>query len=173
MAKVNSKSFFVEDNTGVVLVGDMFDVAKFEEGAYSVTEFPASTINATAGMQWYVKTGAATCYLAYETVTNQDCKVTLHESITVTATNTGSLLTAFNRDRNSSVTASTAIYGSGTLTASGTIIDTTFKNLYDTGRKARGAQEWLLKVNTDYMLWVDPLTASAYVTINFSFSEDL
>ncbi len=136
-----------------------------------------ATTVATTGITYYIRAGSTNkCHLDYTIITNADIYAELREGITIATAGIGSQITAYNNNRNSSNTASTLIYNSGTISASGTLIEKQFSPSGG-ARKITGAgeagdgREWILASDTDYMLRVKAFATSARCLINLNFYE--
>lgn len=94
--------------------------------------------------------------------------ITLYESPT---TSGGTSVTAYNRDRNSSNTATATVVHTPTVTATGTTI--LFSTHLDASKFGSGGEraitEWILKQNTKYLI---AITADAAGTATFSGKMD-
>jgi hypothetical protein len=83
----------------------------------------------------------------------------------------------YNRNRNSATTATLGVYTSGTLALNPTTVGTNFwqgilfANKNSSLAESRGATEWDLKANTEYMFRVHT-TDSSHVLVRFLWYED-
>lgn len=163
---INTKHLMV-DNEGIAIFADPFYGKRTDGKHFEVTEY-TSNITSTNGIQYYVKTGATKTRIAFEAYTTADAKLTLHEGASITATNLGTLATTINHNRQSSNSASTAVYGSGTITGSGNIIKTVF---IPSNLGMSKLDDFILTNNTTYMLQIKPISGSAYCGLAFSWQE--
>ncbi len=98
-------------------------------------------------------------------------QIDVYEGATYTG---GTLMTAWNRNRNSVVTPGLQIY-SGVTSANGTLMPWTsfFASAEKTAQGARSASEFILKSNTTYRVDFTELAAATRLVLRFEWYEDL
>ncbi len=98
-------------------------------------------------------------------------QIDVYEGATYTG---GTLMTAWNRDRNSANVPAMTIY-SGVTSSDGTLMPwtTLFASAGKTAQGTRSATEFVLKSNTKYRIDFTELSAATRVVIRFEWYEDL
>ena len=103
-------------------------------------------------------------------VYNGNCIIQIYEAATFTS---GSLMTKYNRNRNSATTAGTTIT-TGVTSTNGTLIQTFFAGAGRTNSNdQRSSVEWVLKSNTIYRVDVIGRAAGTEAVVTFDWYEDL
>jgi len=168
-----SKTHKVDDHGNVATV-DPFNGHIHDEKGFTVSDY-ASGVGSANGVQWYIDTGAKECHLNFNLAVNAASRIYFHKDITVTATNSGSVVTGYNLCTSSANTASTVIYSSGTITSSGAIMRQLYLPDLVTGLGAgntRGVVHYVLGANSQHMIKATPLTGTANICLNILFSDE-
>jgi len=164
-----SSTFRTDETTGSIITASDYRLAIHTGKAFTVSNYAAG-INSSDGIQWYIDTGAQECFLVFAISANAEVRATFHSSIAVTATNSGSVLTSYNLKRSSSNSASTVVYGSGTVTTSGAIM----RELQIVSRRTTYGlpeNEIILAADAQYMIKAAPLSGTANINLTMDLYE--
>jgi len=145
------------------------------DGDFYKAHVKSPTLGDTDAIEMYFKTPDSSVRIhAYPAFSSELAgNAELRESATVSAS--GSSLTVFNVNRNSSNTSTAAIRSSPTLTASGTRLryyNIGGGSITNSGGGVADKAGWILKQGTIYILRYTSITASNEAVIDVSFSKD-
>lgn len=101
---------------------------------------------------------------------NGSCRIDIYESATFTG---GTLMTWYNRNRNSATAPATTVR-TGVTSTNGTLIDSFFAGAgKSTAGQGRQGSEWVMKSNTIYRIDLVGLVANTQCILSFNAYEDL
>ena len=167
-----SKTHKCDDCGNVVMISNS-DYSVHNERAYTISDYASGT-NSTDGVQWYIHTGSKELHMNFVVAVNGASRIYFHKDITFTTTNAGSVVTSYNLNTSSSNALSTVIYGSGTVTTSGTIMRHTYTPDLATGLGAgrtQGDTHYVLVADSKHMIKAKCLSGTANVCLNMFLSE--
>lgn len=111
-------------------------------------------------------------HFVLEAVSESEMCVQMYEDPTLSAN--GTAMVEYNKNRNSSKTATTQVLYTPTVTSVGTTV--IFEDQWGSGRKigggSRGVEEWILKQDTKYLVRFTNLTTNAnFLSVHFNWYE--
>ena len=134
------------------------------EGEHFTATYLSAAVANNASLDIHIVTGAAKVpHTIIEVDVDGKSHLFLYETITTSGNGTG--VTPYNNNRNSALTATTAVYHTPTVTGTGTLI----KNILIPGGTKQAVvgssgstrTEWILKASTKYLLRVTNKSGSA------------
>jgi len=120
--------------------------------------------------------GASLTHIHYKAATEDECILRIYEDPQVLTASIGTLMSTYNRKRNSTTTAGTLVYA-GTLVdtgSHGTLVESTRTGSNkDFGGEAAGVEELILKNSADYLFQIISKnnSSSQWVANQFNFYE--